>query len=506
MSYQRLAIILGNCLFPVHIYEEQGLLAPGKSTLFFMAEDSGLCQHFRYHKHKLVLFLSAMRNHADQIDSKYDLYYHHLTPGNFELNYEVRLSECLNQHPEIGEIVSYEIEDQFFESRIKDYCTNRNLQLTILPSPGFLTHRDEFKDWLKGNKPLMQLFYQWQRKRLGILLTDDGKPLHGKWSFDAENRKALPKDIVIPNQPKSSHNQHDKDVIKLVDSLFPEHPGSTDNFSWATTRREALKRLEIFLKERFEHFGPYEDAIHKSDSFLFHSVLSPYINLGLITPDEVVDKCLEYNQQNQTHYPSVEGLIRQIIGWREFIRGIYNEYDLDKNHFGHKRRLKSCWYDGTTGIPPLDDSIKKCVAHGFTHHIERLMVIGNIMLMTELDPREVYRWFMEMFVDSSDWVMAPNVFDMSQFATGGIFATKPYIAGSNYILKMSNYQKGPWCDIMNGLYWRFIDRHRSTFANNIRMRMMLGTLDKMSDEKKNYLFKKAEKWIEEVSLEGGGES
>ena len=161
--------------------------------------------------------------------------------------------------------------------------------------------------------------------------------------------------------------------------------------------------------------------------------------------------------------------------------------------------MKPCWYDGSTGIPPLDDSIKKALSNGYTHHIERLMILGNLMLLANLHPNQVYKWFMEMYVYSSDWVMAPNVYGMSQFAEGGIFATKPYISGSNYILKMSNYKKGSWCDTVDGLYWNFIDTHRATFKNNPRMGMMLSTLDKMKPEKKEYLFDKAKNWIEAVT-------
>jgi deoxyribodipyrimidine photolyase-related protein len=495
MAYKRLALILGNCLFPDH-----DVLAPDDQTLFFMAEDSGLCTHFRYHKQKLVLFLSSMRSHADEIRNDHHLYYQKLAADNFELSYESKLEGCLNEHQEISEVITYDIEDHFFRRRIQQFCRKKDLKLITVPSSGFLTTQSGFKAWIEDNKPFMQSFYQWQRKRLQILVTEDNKPEKGKWSFDAENRKSLPDRIAIPAQPKSQLTNHDREVMELVNNLFEDHPGTTENFNWSTTRRSALYRLDHFLKENFENFGPYEDAIHHSENFLFHSVLSPYINLGLITPTEILERILDTYHKEKTHFSSVEGFVRQLIGWREFIRGIYNNYDLEKNEFGHQRKMKDCWYEGNTGIPPLDDSIKKATRYGYTHHIERLMILGNIMLMTELDPKEVYRWFMEMYVDSSDWVMAPNVFDMSQFATGGIFATKPYIAGSNYILKMSNYAKGPWCDIMNGLYWRFIERHRETFANNFRMRMMLGTLDKMKPEKKEYLFARAEEWVNKVSV------
>ncbi|WP_436516910.1 cryptochrome/photolyase family protein [Ekhidna sp. To15] len=500
MPYKKLAVILGNCLFSDH-----ERLNPDDSTMFFMAEDAGLCTHFKYHKHKLILFLSAMRSHADDVEGKYPLAYHHLSSSNRNLSYEEKLKETLSKHDSITELITYDIEDHFFEQRIRDFCKEQKLKLTVVDSPGFITTKAKFKAYNEGSKrPFMHTFYQQQRKELGILLESDNKsPLHGSWSFDEENRKKLPKDIKVPDTPTSHPTEHTEDVIKLVDELFADHPGDSANFHWATTRRQVLHLLNDFLKERFENFGPYEDAIDHKEVFLFHSVLSPYINMGLITPDEVVDKALEYYEAHDTHYPSVEGFVRQIIGWREFMRGIYHEYDeqLNANHFNHKRKMKDCWYEGTTGILPLDASINKAMKFGYTHHIERLMVLGNIMLLCEIDPEEVYKWFMEMYVDSSDWVMAPNVYGMSQFADGGIFATKPYIGGANYIRKMSHFGKGDWEDIVNGLYWRFINENVETFAKNQRMSMMVATLRKMSPEKKEKLFKAADQFIEKVSTE-----
>jgi deoxyribodipyrimidine photolyase-related protein len=497
MAYNKLALILGNCLFPDH-----NRLNPDSHTLFFMAEDAGLCTHFKYHKHKLVLFLSAMRSHAEDIEKDYPLDYHKLTTKNQERSYENKLKKTIDSYADIKEIVTYNIEDHFFEKRIKEFCKNEKLKLTIVDSPGFITTKEKFKQFNEQHKPLMQTFYKHQRKDFKILLeADNDSPLNGSWSFDEDNRKKLPKEINLPEQPTSHPTIHTVEVQKLIDDLFPDHPGKTENFYWATTRRQVLYLLNDFLEERFENFGPYEDAISSTHTFVFHSVLSPYINMGLVTPDEVVDKALGHFQQNKTHFPSVEGFIRQIIGWREFMRGIYHEYDekLNVNYFDHRRKMKSCWYDGSTGIPPLDDAIKKANTYGYTHHIERLMVLGNIMLLCELDPEEVYKWFMEMYVDSADWVMAPNVYGMSQFADGGIFATKPYIGGANYIKKMSDYGKGDWEDVVNGLYWRFIEENKETFENNQRMSMMVATLKKMNPEKKEKIFKAANKFIERVT-------
>lgn len=496
MAYKKLAVVLGNCLFPEHT-----ALNPDAQTLFFMAEDAGLCTHFRYHKHKLMLFLSAMRSHADEIRKDHHLIYHQLDQQNQNISYEDKLEIALQDHPSIERVVMYVIEDKFFDKRMREFFHKKGIHLEIVTSPGFLNTYDDFGDYLqRTKKPFMQYFYIEQRKKLNILLDDDGKALGGKWSYDDQNRKKLPKDIFIPEQPKSEATQHTKDVAILIDSLFPDHPGSTENFHWATTRRQVLYRLQDFLEKRFQHFGPYEDAIDRERNFLFHSVLSPYMNMGLITPEEVLDKALEYAEDHEVHLPSVEGFVRQIAGWREFMRGMYHHFELEGNHFGHQRKLNDCWYDGTTGVPPLDDSIRKVVRDGYAHHIERLMVLGNIMLLSEIHPDEVYRWFMEMFVDSADWVMVPNVYGMSQFADGGTFATKPYIGGANYIAKMSNYRKkGEWADEVDGLYWRFIDKNRKLFGANPRMSMMVSMFDKMKEDKKSRLMQAAENFISRSS-------
>lgn len=494
---KRIALILGNCLFPDHQN-----LQPDDQTLFVMIEDYSLCTHYTYHKHKLILFLSAMRSHADVLKKKYRLEYSKLEEETIDTVYEERLEATLEKYPEVEEVLTYDIEDHFFEERILDFCKEKELRLIEVDSPGFLTTKEQFSDYLQNSKkPLMHHFYQQQRKRLNVLVDDDGNPIHGKWSFDADNRKKLPGNKTVPPMIFPEPTDHTKEVSDLVAKKFEEHPGAVNNFCWATTREQVLELTERFFEERFEQFGPYEDAIEANEVFLYHSALSPYINIGLITPQELIERAVTYYHENDAHFPSVEGFVRQIIGWREFIRGIYHEYDedLSENYFGHQRKMKECWYEGNTGVPPLDDSISKAKEFGFTHHIERLMILGNIMLLCEIDPKEVYKWFMEMYVDSSDWVMAPNVYGMSQFADGGIFATKPYIGGANYIRKMSHYPKGDWEDTVNGLYWRFIDQNQETFANNPRMSMMVSTLKKMEPEKKKRLFEAAAMFIERTT-------
>ena len=276
------------------------------------------------------------------------------------------------------------------------------------------------------------------------------------------------------------------EVKKMVDQLFPNHPGDVKNFWLGSSRKDALKVIDVFINKKITNFGDYEDAVKKNDPFLFHSILSPYLNIGLITPKEILKKILNANQKKQIPLNSLEGFIRQIIGWREFMRGIYQNHSnqLEKtNFFKHQRKLTDDWYNGTTGIEPIDDAIKDVIKYGYTHHIIRLMHLSNVMNLSQLHPKEIYKWFMEMFVDSSDWVMSPNVYGMGTFSDGGIFSTKPYICGSNYILKMSDYKKGEWSEIVDGLYWNFISKNIKTIEKNPRMGMVRLSLNRISSEK-----------------------
>ena len=254
-----------------------------------------------------------------------------------------------------------------------------------------------------------------------------------------------------------------------------------------------------FIKNKFKNFGSYEDAILIEDNFLFHSALSPSLNLGLITPKEIITRVLTYTDVNEIPLNSVEGFIRQIIGWREFIRGVYQvkgDQQEKSNFFNFSNKINNTWYSGTTGIPPLDDAINFSNLFGYTHHINRLMIISNLMTLSEIDPKEVYKWFMEMYVDSSDWVMVPNVYGMGTYADGGIFSTKPYICGSNYILKMSNYKKGEWCDVVDGLYWKFIEDNLHFFQKNPRLSLMSKALEKLNKNRKKMIFERAEEFIQ----------
>jgi deoxyribodipyrimidine photolyase-related protein len=442
-----------------------------------------------------------MRQYRDElIANGRRVLYHELGSDGF--TFDERLEQTIRRE-DIEELIHFEIEDRFMEDLVHALVKRCQLKHVVLPSPQFMTSRQEFAEYLASvRKPFMKTFYERQRKYLNILV-EKNRPIGGKWSYDEDNRQKLPQDAYIEPLPLIEHHQHVLDVIELVKETFLDHPGNPDEFWLPTNRKQALAWLHDFLTHRFRNFGPYEDALHSEHATLNHSVLTPALNCGLLTPSEVVARALEVAKQGETPLASVEGFVRQIIGWREFVRGIYHAYpdEGETNFWNHHRRLAKTWYTGETGLEPLDLVIKRALRRGYTHHIERLMIVGNIMLLSEVHPKEAYRWFMELYVDSSDWVMGPNVYGMSQMSDGGIFTTKPYVCGSAYLLKMSNFRKGPWCDVMDGLYWRFVEKHKEFFRCNPRLSVMAKQVEKLDFERKKRIFAAAEAFIEKNTIQ-----
>ncbi len=491
-------LILGDQLFPL----ERTPLKKGDDVL--MVEDYSLCSHYKYHKKKILFFLIAMRDYRDALVKKeIKVEYRDGKHKLFKNSFSSKIEDYLQANPNMTSLHTYEISDHFFKKEVENLCKKLELQLHFHPNPMFVTSQAEFKSYLQEcKKPMMANFYLKQRKRLRILVDKQGNAMGGRWSFDTENRKKYPKGVSFSGLLKIEKSKHFKDVEKLVQKHFTKHPGLTDHFWLPTNRKDSKAWLQHFIDQKFEKFGPYEDAIHSDDTFGFHSALSPMLNNGLILVDELVEELINQGQKKGVPLASIEGYIRQVIGWREFTKGIYDNYSEkmnNENFWRHQRKLKSNWYEGETGVLPLDDSIRKAQKYGYTHHIERLMILSNMMLLCEVHPHQVHRWFMEMYVDSADWVMAANVYGMGQMSEGGIFSTKPYICGSNYILKMSNYNKADWCEIVDGLYWRFIDKNKKFFASNPRMSMMVKMSEKLDSNRKKTIFKRAETFIEKVT-------
>ena len=499
MQTNNLLLILGNQLFPLEYIKKT------KVKKIFMAEDFSLTTYQKHHKLKILMFLWSMRQYRDQlVKNGFIVYYNSIDDKNFKDTYENKLLKILKDE-KIRTISYFEIEDHFFEDRFNKFVSDNNLETKLFQSPMFLNSRAQFVEFAKTQKSLIKMasFYQKMRIKMSILIDNNKKPIGGKWSFDEENRKKISGKINIPKVPINTKDQRINNLKHKINVLFRDHPGSADYLWMPTNREEALKWMEIFFQNKFHDFGTYEDAIIDNNNFLYHSALSPIINMGLLTPKEIVEKAINFSKKNSIPLNSLEGFIRQIIGWREFIRGIYHYKGKEEkklNFWQHNRKLTKDWYEGTTGIKPLDDVINDCLKYGYTHHIPRLMIVCNIMNLSRIHPDEIYKWFMEMFVDSSDWVMVPNVYGMGTFADGGIFATKPYSCGSNYILKMSNYKKDEWCDIVDGLYWKFMSDNLSFFKTNPRLSILVKSVERMNEDRKNMIFEKATNFIDNKTI------
>ena len=478
-------LIYPNQLFPNHpgiSRNRRSILI--EEPLFFGDEKYPV----NYHKKKIALHHMSMRRYlSERLKDGYEIELVNYSDLKIKNHTEWIIKRFGIEVMHIIDVNDFEL-----RRRIELASTKLNVSVKWYENPGFmLTQTDVISDFRGKKRHFMANFYKKQRKRFNILMDPEGKPVGGKWSFDSENRKKLPKGIDIP---EPIENDYSVDEINRSDAFitkyFNSNPGEIDGFNYPLDHSQAIKSLDHFLTDKFKLFGPYEDAITQVDSTLFHTVLTPYLNIGLITPKEVLNRIIDYAEQHDIPINSYEGLIRQIIGWREFIRGIYAEDGVKQrttNFWKFDRSLPSSFYDGTTGIYPIDVTIKKLLNNAYLHHIERLMVMGNILFLLRINPNHVYRWFMELHIDAYDWVMVPNVYGMSQFSDGGLMSTKPYISGSNYILKMSDYKKGDWCEIWDALYWNFINEKRDFFRKNPRTSMMINMYDKKPNEVKlNY--------------------
>ena len=493
-----LLVLMGNQLFA------EPLLRVAKADAVFMSEEDEFCQHVPYHQHKLVLILAGMRAQRDALRAKsYTVHYSELEQEDSR-SYEEKLLQVL-QDGDYEQLAYFEIEGRSMARRMAAFADAQNIACLELASPMFLCPREAFAAFVTDKKgalkkrPLMANFYKEQRHRLDILLNADGSPTGGQWSFDADNRRKLPKDVTVPEISTPLPAANVAAVQALVSQRFASHPGSAESFWWPTTHRQAKRWLLEFIDSRLDQFGPYEDAMTQRSDTVFHSAVSPLLNVGLLIPQQVIDAVLVRAREHAVPLASLEGFVRQVIGWREFIRGIYRHYgpvQASRNYWDHQRDFGPAWSTGETGIVPLDAAIQGALKLGWSHHIPRLMVLANLMTLCEIHPQSAHRWFMQHYVDSANWVMGPNVYGMGLFSDGGIFATKPYICGSNYLLKMSDYKRGPWTQIVDGLYWRFINLHRDFFTGNPRLGLMVRALDKMDPKKKQTLFAAAEEFIE----------
>ena len=481
-------------IFPNQIFENSKLL--DESSKIFLIEEYLFFNQFNFHKQKILFHRMTMKSYEKFLKKKkLDVVYIDSTENISDIREFIR-----NLDKKIQSIKIYDPVDNWLSRRINDSCEEKNIKIENYNNPLFINNNEDLETFFRSDKKkfFQTSFYKKQRVKLDIMMIGD-KPEGGKWTYDDQNREKYPKNKIPPeiDYPKKDDNYNE--ALNYLNNNYKNNYGLIDDENiYPYNFQLAKKWLDDFFITRFYEFGPYEDAVVKEKSILNHSVLSPLLNTGLINPKELIKRTINYHYENKIPINSTEGFIRQIVGWREFIRGVYvckGTEERNKNFWKFSRKIPSSFYSANTGIDPVDDTINKINKSGYANHIERLMIIGNFMLLCEFDPNEVYRWFMELFIDSYDWVMVPNVYGMSQFGDGGLMSTKPYISGSSYILKMSNYKRGDWCIIWDSLFWNFIDKQREFFLTNPRMRMLVSSFDRMDIEKKEKLINTANKFI-----------
>lgn len=469
-----------------HQLFRQHLEAPAATT-FVLVEHDLLFRQYSFHAQKLVLHRASMTRFADRLRDAGFAVEHITSDGRTTSRAALdRVLERLRP----TRVSVYDVVDDWLWRDLTPVVDE------VLETPGFLTSRAEVDRLLRGRGARMQHFYQQQRRRLDVLMDGDG-PLGGRWSFDAENRKKLPRGHAVPEVPATVRHPAVDDAIDWVRDRFPDAPGDPGLFRWPTSHEEAEAAYDDFLVHRFAGFGPYEDAISAQHPFVHHSLVSPALNIGLLDPHDVLARALDH--EGEVPLASLEGFVRQVIGWREYMRASYVTWGprlRTRNHLAHARPLAPGWWDATTGLAPVDLVVRRVLDHGYCHHIERLMVLGNAMCLLRTDPDAVYEWFMEMFVDAYDWVMVPNVYAMSQFAAGDAITTKPYVSGSHYLRTMSDLPAGEWRADWDALYWTFVRDQHDLFAANPRSRMVARLYDGLDPATKARHTRRAAAWLD----------
>lgn len=451
-----------------------------------MIEAAGEATHVWSHKARIVLFLSAMRHFAETLRAAgYQVHYVPLDspgPGDFG----ERLAGCLDELAP-GTLSICEPGEWRMLAAVRRQCRSRGVIVELLPDTHFLIATDEFRRWADGQRILrMEFLYRHMRRRTGILMRGSN-PEGGRWNYDADNRAGFGGrgPAAVPPPPRFAPDALTREVMALVERRFAGHPGRLASFAWPVTRAQAQDALARFVAERLPAFGQHQDAMWSGEPFLWHALLSSSLNLKLLDPREVIVAALDAWHAQRVALASVEGFVRQILGWREFIRGVYWRHmpDLaDGNHFAHSRDLPHWYWTGETAMNCMRQAIGQTLEHGYAHHIQRLMVMGNFALLAGLEPRQVCAWYLAVYVDAVEWVELPNTAGMALYADGGRFTSKPYAASGGYLKRMSNYCKGcryrpeqrtgsDACP-MTALYWNFLDRHADEFARNPRTVLM----------------------------------
>lgn len=497
MSGRRLILILGD-----QLTHEISSLKDARKTkdVVIMGELADEAGYVKHHKKKIAFIFSAMRHFADELKRDgYKVEYQHYDQPNAAASFKELVKTAVRIHaPE--KIIVTEPGERRLISDMKGWEKQLGLEVEIRDDVRFICSHTEFQNWVEGRKSLrMEYFYREMRRKTGLLVDGD-EPVGGQWNYDKENRKPAKQDLFMPTVKRFKPDNTTKDVLALTSEHFDDHFGDLEPFWFAVTRKDALKALDHFISNALPSFGDYQDAMLQGEKFLYHSILSLYINVGLLEPMEVCERAASAYDAGAAPLNAVEGFIRQIIGWREYMRGIYwlsEEGYTRQNFFGHERALPDFYWTGETDMTCMRAAIEQTKEEAYAHHIQRLMVTGTFAMLAGIDPFDVHEWYLAVYADAYEWVEAPNVIGMSQYADGGALSSKPYAASGAYVNRMSDYCGSCAYKVskkieddacpFNALYWDFLVRNENKLKGNPRMGQMYRTWARMkADTQKAY--------------------
>lgn len=485
----RLAVILGDQLS----LDLSALRTIDRAhDIVLMMEVMAEATYVTHHKQKIVLILSAMRHFAAELaDAGYRVDYVRLDDPDNSGSFAGEIERAIQRHDPPAVFVTHPGEHRVLAA-LQALASAVAIPIDILEDDRFLSASAEFANWADSRREMrMEFFYRHMRIATGLLMDGD-KPVGGQWNYDADNRKPWPRHRPVPDRLHFPPDAITRAVIDLVERIFSNHFGTLDKFGWAVSRADALKALEAFLTHHLPWFGDYQDAMRAGAPFLHHGLISPYLNIGLLNPREVCQRAEAAYRQGLAPLNAVEGFIRQILGWREYVRGVYWHLMpgyAEGNALAADQVLPAFYWDGETDMACVRDVVGTIQRHGYAHHIQRLMVTGNLALLWGVRPAEIEAWYLAVFVDAFDWVELPNTHGMAIHADGGLMASKPYAASGAYIDRMSNYcrgcrydpkqRHGPDACPITILYWDFLDRHAARFSAHPRMKLMMDALSRL---------------------------
>ena len=487
-------------------------LDPDRDTILMM-EVRSESEHVASHIQRTVLFLSAMRHHAAWLTKQgWRVDYVHLEDPENTHSFATEIERACSRIRPVSVLAVVPGEHRV-EAILRAAVARADVPLDLREDPHFLCRDEAFEAWASGRKELvMEYFYRDQRKRLDVLMSKN-QPEGGQWNFDRENRAAFRSAPRPPKAPRFPPDKLTREVIRAVQDHLPGLPGRLDGFNWPVTREQALEALDDFIEHRLPRFGTYQDAMWLGQRTLYHSLLAPALNLKLLDPREVVDRAVEAYRAGHAPLNAVEGFVRQIIGWREFIRGVYRQQGpeyAERNALKHDGALPEFYWTGETDMACMADAISGVLDLAYAHHISRLMVTGNFALIAGINPKAVSDWYLGMYADGVDWVTLPNTLGMALHADGGIVGTKPYAASGKYIQRMSNAcehcrykvseRTGPDACPFNTFYWDFLIRHEDRFSRNMRMKMMLSHVRKMDRDERVEITVSAQRLREKMGI------